>query len=662
MPRRSCWRAGSALAAVLAASAGAGAAAPLSGATLLRKSVEVEVRADGSVAERTQLEVRLDEAADHAAWSPFPIWFDDHHELGRLSAWVRRADGAVEQLRRQDFDTVDLAGGETLHTSDKVRLVRFPPAPVGAVLGLEYERTDHPYFPAGLVPLGAHGAAISQLSVRVRHPGWGAGGGAAAGWRWSIQGPAEGLHVSEAPGELLITAAGLPRPPRLEHAPTEVRDGPALHYAWGEPASWEAVGRWYDDLARGLPREHAEVRQAARQLVEAPAGGGAGGDPGDAERRHRRARLERILDFVRREVRYVAVEVGVGGYRPAPPHETLARRWGDCKAKVVLLLDMLAEAGIEAYPALVLADPEGRIDPRFPAPGWFNHMIAALPVGGLTVEADDPVAGGYLFVDPTQLRGGGGWLHPADQDQMALVLRGDRTALVSTPLRPRLEAEHLTVDLEVRPDGSAAGRLRLELRGGAAAAEIEELAAERPETTAARTHRLIAAWLPGAGFSDARWTSARDGGMPQVTMTAAVAMPSLVAPGEAPPAGDSGGRPAGGGSRWLALAGPRITPAPGLLRDRSAPVVLRPGVEQVTWHLALPDGWCAAPADSSDLDNAAGAFHQSISCAGRMLTVERRSELRLRWIEPAQLPAVAALSLAEHRAAARRLRLDLPRG
>jgi hypothetical protein len=655
MPRLSCWRAISVLRAALAVAAVVSGvpAAPLAAATLLRKTVEVEVRGDGSIAERTQLEVRLDETADLAAWSPYPILFDDRHVLGDLAAWVRRPDGAVEKLRRQDFDSVDVGGGEILHSSAKLRLVRFPQAPAGAVLGLDYERTDRPYFPAGMVALGGRGAAISQLSVRVRHPGAGAGGTAAAsGWRWSIQGPTEGLRVSESPGELLITAAGLPRPPRLEHAPSEVREGPVLRYGWGEPASWEAVGRWYDELARTVPREGAEVRQAARRL--AATGGNA---DGQAEPRRRREQLDRILNFVRHEVRYVAVEVGVGGYRPAPPQETLARRWGDCKAKVLLLLDMLAEAGIEAYPALVLADRDGRVDPRFPAPSWFNHMIAALPVGGLAVAADDPVAGGYLFVDPTQTRGGSGWLHPVDQDQMALVLRGDRSVLVATPLRPRLEASHLAVDLTVQPDGSAAGRLRLELRGGAGAALAEQLAGERPEAADAGIHRLIAARLPGADVTGARWASGRDDSLPEITLTAEVALPSLVSLGAAAPDGDAGAA-AGAGVRSLALAGPRVTPGPGLLRDRLAPVVLHPRVEEVSWRIAMPDGWCAAQADSSELDNAAGSFHQSLSCAGGVLTVERRSELRLRWIEPPQLPAVAALALAEHRAAARRLRLD----
>ena len=96
-------------------------------------------------------------------------------------------------------------------------------------------------------------------------------------------------------------------------------------------------------------------------------------------------------------------------------YEPTAIAWVETPSR---LLDLLKQAGIEAYPALVQAAPQGRIDPEFPVPGWFDHMIAALPAAGLALTADDPVAGGYLFVDPTQTRGGAGWLHPADQDHL----------------------------------------------------------------------------------------------------------------------------------------------------------------------------------------------------------------------------------------------------
>jgi hypothetical protein len=369
--------------------------APLAAATVLQKTVEIEIRGDGSLAERTHLEVRLDAATDFGAWSPYPILIDDHRELGAVAAWVRRPDGATEKVGRQGFDTTDLADEDVLHTSAKVRLVRFPESPVGAVLGLDYALIEHPWFPAGWLVLGAHDAAISHLRVRVR------GGG--AGWRWSILGPTAGLQVSESPGEVLITAADLPRPTDLDHAPDEVREGPVLRYGWRGPATWAEVGRWYDEISRGLARNREDVRQAARRILAGGPGGAgsrdgqppatAAGSGGGASRRRQ---LEDILAFVRRDVRYVAVEVGVGGYRPAPAHETLARRWGDCKGKVELLLGLLDEAGIEAYPVLIQAEPRSRIDPEFPAPSLFNHMIAAVPAGGGAARGGHPRAGGAL--------------------------------------------------------------------------------------------------------------------------------------------------------------------------------------------------------------------------------------------------------------------------
>jgi len=101
-------------------------------------------------------------------------------------------------------------------------------------------------------------------------------------------------------------------------------------------------------------------------------------------------------------VRYVAVEVGIGGYRPAPPLDVMTRRWGDCKDKSVLLVDLLNAAGIEAYPVVHPSGPQGRVDPEFPAVDGFNHFIVAVSTAGLEVTPDDPVAGDFLFIDATE--------------------------------------------------------------------------------------------------------------------------------------------------------------------------------------------------------------------------------------------------------------------
>ena len=135
----------------------------------------------------------------------------------------------------------------------------------------------------------------------------------------------------------------------------------------------------------------------------------------------------------------------------------LARRWGDCKDKSFLLIDLLREVGIEAWPVLILSEEEDRVDREFPSPYQFNHVIVAVAADDLGLAAADPVAGGYLFMDPTLPLGALSWLHPATQDQEALVVRGGRGELVRTPIRQQSEGRRLSVDLSLSPQGEATG-------------------------------------------------------------------------------------------------------------------------------------------------------------------------------------------------------------
>jgi hypothetical protein len=100
-------------------------------------------------------------------------------------------------------------------------------------------------------------------------------------------------------------------------------------------------------------------------------------------------------------------------------------------------------------------------------------------------------------------------------------------------------------------------------------------------------------------------------------------------------------------------------PSPGLLDERRLPVVTAPFISEMSWTVALAADACP-PAAGQDVkvDNALGTFTQTISTQGRKLTVERRSELRKRWIEPADFPALKEIALAESRTGKRRLRWE----
>ncbi|MFL6202061.1 MAG: transglutaminase domain-containing protein [Thermoanaerobaculia bacterium] len=591
-------------------------------ATILERAVQVEIRPDGSVIERERLRVRLDSEGDLALFSPHSIYLDENSEIESLSAAVIRPDGKVENVPRKALDTHEVVGYGELHSSMKVRSVSFPQAPVGSVLSLDSEVKVRPWFPAGSVPLVDSSSPIESLRVEVK------GGG--SGWRWRLDGSLPGLQVKETPGGVEITGRSLPRlsPPDL--APASASAGAILRYAWGDTAGWEKVGTWYERLTAEVPRGTEPVRAKARELTAGLSG--------------RREKLEALLAFARKQVRYVAVEVGIGGYRPHTPNEVLERRWGDCKDKAFLLIDLLREAGIEAWPVLVLSSGNGRVDREFPSP-QFNHAIVAVSAEGLGLTEADPVAGGYLFVDPTQPLGALSWLHPATQDQEALVVRGGRGELVRTPIRQQSEERKLSVDVTLSPSGEATGEARLELLGMAGWAYLDLLQTRRPEEIERVVLESLGGLLPGVKLEQPK-LAAHDSGVPAATLTAKLhlVLPEAYQPGSVP---------------QFPVPAFLDMPAPGVLDNRELPVVADPFSTQMTWSVTLPQDGCP-PASGQELtvENDLGSFRQSFKLDGRKLTLERRSELRRRWIEPAAFPALKEISLAEHRASKRRLRVE----
>ena len=87
-------------------------------------------------------------------------------------------------------------------------------------------------------------------------------------------------------------------------------------------------------------------------------------------------KLDRIHRFASQEIRYVGLEHGVGGIVPRSPSNTYKRRYGDCKDKTVLFIDLANRAGIDAYPVLTSTFRNDLDKLLLPASNYFNHMIA----------------------------------------------------------------------------------------------------------------------------------------------------------------------------------------------------------------------------------------------------------------------------------------------
>lgn len=96
-----------------------------------------------------------------------------------------------------------------------------------------------------------------------------------------------------------------------------------------------------------------------------------------AEHQTPQTRLRAALDFVQREIRYLGIELGQGGYIPRQPNQVLLNRFGDCKDMTLLLIAILAELDIKAVPFLVNLERTDAVDRYIPTHGAFDHVIVS---------------------------------------------------------------------------------------------------------------------------------------------------------------------------------------------------------------------------------------------------------------------------------------------
>ena len=142
--------------------------------------------------------------------------------------------------------------------------------------------------------------------------------------------------------------------------------------------SWRDVAQWYYELAKPQKKAMEDIKQMTQKLI-------AGAD-NDVEK------LRRIYEWVRDQIRYLAVSIGIGSFQPHPAEEILQNRYGDCKDMTTLLCAMAQEAGLAAYDALISTYFNGCADTSLPSPYHFNHAIAFCPsIGdsGLWLDATE---------------------------------------------------------------------------------------------------------------------------------------------------------------------------------------------------------------------------------------------------------------------------------
>jgi len=171
-----------------------------------------------------------------------------------------------------------------------------------------------------------------------------------------------------------------------------------------------------------------------------------------------RRRTALALQLVQDKVRYFAVSMNGGNLVPQTPEQSWALRYGDCKAKTLLLLAVLHKLGIEAEAAMADLQNGDRIHGSLPSMAVFDHVMVLAHVGGAT-----------LWLDGTGLGNREADLDDVPAYGWVLPVRATGADLLQAPARPpaRPTAQvHYDVDMRSGLGMLSTFKVSLVIRGG----------------------------------------------------------------------------------------------------------------------------------------------------------------------------------------------------
>ena len=147
----------------------------------------------------------------------------------------------------------------------------------------------------------------------------------------------------------------------------------------------------------------------------------------------RKEKIDTLYRWLQQNMRYVSIQLGIGGWQSFDATYVEKNRYGDCKALSTFMRGMLQEAGIESWEASIkAAEEEMYYHPDFAFPD-FNHVMLYVP------DED-------LWLECTSNFRSAGEITQDEENKMALLSTPGGGKIVRTPSSERGNNQVHTID------------------------------------------------------------------------------------------------------------------------------------------------------------------------------------------------------------------------
>jgi hypothetical protein len=370
-----------------------------------------------------------------------------------IQTWAISSSGHVTPSSKKDIISSPAIAGFELFDDSRVKAVQIPGAEDGALVG--YEIVTQGHIPInGEVFLMENEIPIRTSELHVSVP--------SGTLRWFVNYPDRVEVVNSSATAASFRTENRPAVPEEEDTPplSSLAAEVVINYdPKGSSAvhTWEEAGNEYHVLFNNAEKPEGEIALEVDAL--------------ETSQTDDLAKIEALYNYVSRQIRYVAIEIGIGGYQPHQAADVFKYKYGDCKDKANLLISMLNKIGVRSFPALVGTRGDVEADPKIPTLTTFDHMIVALPVSESLRPAVERLPAydaqsKLLWMDPTSEVDPLGELPEMDQGVFALVAYPDHGSLLRIPEAP-LESNGAQYSAHVRlqPDGMGLAEVELKYMG-----------------------------------------------------------------------------------------------------------------------------------------------------------------------------------------------------
>ena len=319
------------------------------------------------------------------------VYYNDFKKVHRIKANIYDAYGqlvrSIEKNEVKDYAAVD---GFSIYSDSRLKYLDIDYNEYPYTIEFEYEYTSKKfkYYPSWYIK--SYGVSVQESSFQITLPETNGVQYKAYNLEidptqtkengkktlvWKIENSKAIKHESYMP----IYDAVLPH---VIISPTNFKLG---KYE-GEMTSWDSYGKFMYKLNKDRDVLSEEMRLKIKALTK-----DASSD---------KEKVDILYKYLKDNMRYVSVQLGVGGWQTFDAAYVEKNKYGDCKALTNFTMAMLKEAGIKAHTALINSGAKvGNPDPEFTRPK-FNHVILNIPSEDLWLECtSNTMPAGYLGVD-----------------------------------------------------------------------------------------------------------------------------------------------------------------------------------------------------------------------------------------------------------------------